>query len=438
MTESEPVNDDEERWLLSTEQEAAANLHTMLELCAGGTLKVSDRTSLPAAATVKVITEHLVSGDFYPDHAIAAFAWPLLLQAGGLAKVERGKLQLTPKGRTALAKPGADTIRLLWQRWLSHAVIDEFSRVELIKGQRSANVLTAATTRRQMVAKALAKYVTDEWLDVDALFMKMRRGSLSPTIARSERALWKLYLEDPEYGSFGYAGFDKWELLQGRYTLAVLFEYAATLGLIDVDFVHPAGARDDFRDNWGGEDLDALSRYDGLLAIRLNALGSYVLGLADTYEPPVPEGRPLKVLPNLDVVATAPLPAADRLTLSAFAERTADHVWAVSATSLLSGVDSGRDLDEFTRFLGERTEHELPGTLTILVSDVRRRTGQLTDLGHVRLIECADPATAALIAHDRRLRTLCRLIGEQHIAVPQDQEAKFRKAVVKLGYVLPA
>jgi hypothetical protein len=433
------LDDEEERWLLLTELEAATNLRTMLELCAGGELKVSERTSLPAAATVDTITEHLVNADYYADDAIAAFAWPLLLQAGGLAKVERGKLRLTPKGRAALAAPGPETIRLLWQRWLTHAVIDEFSRVEQIKGQRSANVLTAATTRRQMVAKALAKCPPGEWLDVDALFMKMRRGSMSPTIARSERALWKLYLEDPEYGSFGYDGFAKWELLEGRYTLAVLFEYAGTLGLIDLDYVHPAEARDDFRDNWGGEDIDALSRYDGLVAIRLNALGAYVLGLTDTYEPPaaeVPDVRPLKVLPNLDVVATTRLSAADRLTLSAFAEQTADQVWAVSATSLLSGVDAGRELDEFTRFLGERSEHELPGALTSLVSDVRRRIDQLTDLGHVRLIECADAATAALIAHDRRLRALCRLIGDRHLAVPQDQEPKFRKALLRLGYVL--
>nr|WP_245589547.1 helicase-associated domain-containing protein [Amycolatopsis balhimycina] len=434
------MNDDEERWLLSTEQVAVANLRTMLELCAGGELKVSDKTSLPAAATVNVVTEHLVDHDFYADAAIAAFAWPLLLQAGGLAKVERGKLQLTPKGRAAPAKPGPDTIRQLWQRWLTHAVIDEFSRVEQIKGQRAANVLTAAKTRRGMVAKALSRCEPGEWLDVDTLFKTMRRGNMSPTIARSERALWKLYLEDPQYGSLGYDGFHKWELLEGRYTLAVLFEYAATLGLIDVDYVHPAGARDDFRDNWGGDELDALSRYDGLLAIRLNALGAYVLGLTDTYEPPVaevPDVRPLKVLPNLDVVATTPLPAADRLTLSAFGERTADYVWAVSATSLLAGVDAGRDLDEFTRFLGERTEHELPGALTTLLSDVRRRIGQLVDLGHVRLIECSDPATAALITRDRSLRSLCRLIGDRHLAVLPDQELKFRKALRKIGYALP-
>jgi hypothetical protein len=66
----------------------------------------------------------------------------LLIQAGGLAKIEGGRLQLTPKGRIALRKPPAEVIRQLWQRWLTHAVIDEFSRIEEIKGQRARNVLT--------------------------------------------------------------------------------------------------------------------------------------------------------------------------------------------------------------------------------------------------------------------------------------------------------
>jgi hypothetical protein len=62
-------------------------------------------------------------------------------------------------------------------------------------------------------------------------------------------ALWKLYLVDPQYGSPGYDGFYHWDLLEGRYTLAVLFEYAGTLGLLDLDYVHPAGAREDFQNN---------------------------------------------------------------------------------------------------------------------------------------------------------------------------------------------
>jgi hypothetical protein len=283
-----------------TESEAQLNLRTVLELCAGGELRCSEKTHRPSAATVYTVGSHLTHRDFYRDEPIASFGWPLLLQAGGLAKIEGGRLQLTAKGRTALRIPAAEVIRQLWQRWLTHAPIDEFSRIEKIKGQRAQNVLTSAKTRRQMVAAALASCPVDEWVSVAALFTIMRRDNMSPTIARNEMALWKLYLVDPHYGSLGYDGFHRWEILEGRYTLAVLFEYAGTLGLLDLDYIHPTGARADFQDNWGGDDLDALSRYDGLQAIRLTALGRYALGLIDTYQPPAgdKDTQGLKVLPH--------------------------------------------------------------------------------------------------------------------------------------------
>lgn len=432
---------DLEHQIRLTEREALTNLRAVLELCAAGEVKCSAKTSRPSAATIRTIDAHLAHGDFYTDEPIAAFAWPLLVQAGGLAKLDGTRLTPTPKGRSALGKPPADIIRMLWQRWLTHALIDEFNRIEEIKGQRIRNVLTAAKPRRQLVAMALATCPPGEWIEVDTLFTTMRRGNMSPTIARNNMALWKLYLVDPQYGSLGYDGFHDWELLEGRYTLAVLFEYAGTLGLVDLDYVDASGARDDFRGNWGGDDLDALSRYDGLRAVRLTALGAYVLGLTDTYQPAnatTATAGPLKVLANLDIVATAEVSAADRLILSAYAEQTADRVWTVSAISLLSAIDAGRDPGELTTFLTQHTEHDLPGTLTTLITDVQRRTGQLADLGPVRLIECTDPATAALIAHDRGLRRLCHRIGDRHLAVAHDQELKFRKALLKLGYAIPA
>jgi Helicase conserved C-terminal domain len=143
-----------------------------------------------------------------------------------------------------------------------------------------------------------------------------------------------------------------------------------------------------------------------------------------------------EVLPNLDIVATGNVPTADRLTLSAYATQTGDHVWTVSATSLLTAIDSGRNLAEFTGFLAGRTGHELPDTLNTLVADIVRRAGQLTDLGH-HLIECSNPATAALIARDRALRPLCRPIGDRHLAVAPNQELRFRKALIARGHVVP-
>lgn len=439
MGDGGPLRELDDHRVRLTEREALANLRTMLELCAAGDLRCSEKTGRPAAATVATVGGHLANGDFYADDSIAAFAWPLLVQAGGLARIEGGRLRPTPKGRTAHRKPGAEVIRQLWQRWVSAGVIDEFSRIEEIKGQRIRNVLTAVKTRRQMVAAALATCAPGEWVGVDALFKTMRTGNMSPVIARNEMALWKLYLGDAQYGSLGYDGFHEWEMLEGRYTLAVLFEYAGTLGLIDLDYVHPTGAREDFRDNWGADDLDSLSRYDGLRAIRLTALGRYALGLADDYQPPTDdtEARPLKVLPNLDVVATGVVSVGDQFMLSAYAERTADRVWTISGASLLAAMDTGRDLAEFTAFLAKRAPHELPGPLTTLVGDVAQRATRLTDRGHVRLIECADAAVAALITRDRALRRLCDPVGDRHVAVPIEKELKFRKALLELGYVMP-
>jgi hypothetical protein len=320
---------------------------------------------------------------------------------------------------------------------VSHGLIDEMSRIEAIKGQRCVNVLTAVKPRRQTVAEALAGCPAGEWITVDELFATMRCEGLSPTIARSERGLWRLYLGDPEYGSLGYAGYSDWSMLEGRYTLCVLFEYAATLGLLDVTYTRPEGARDDFRGNCAAEDFDCLSRYDGLRAIRLNALGAYALGLAGTYQATGGTEQELKVLPNLDIVALGEIPVGDRLVLDAYAERTSDRVWSLTATALLAARDTGRSLEEFSRFLGNRCHTELPSTVTTLIDDVARRASRLRDLGMTQLVECADPVLATLIANDRRLRTLCCLVGDRHFAIPPEHGAAFRKGLRTLGYALP-
>ncbi|MFE0705269.1 hypothetical protein [Streptomyces sp. NPDC058872] len=310
-----------------TEHEAQGNLLTVLRLCMTGKLRCSEKTRRPSAATVSAVADVLDGGDFYPHEAIAAFAWPMLLQAGGLAQLTGGRLVLTTRGRAALTRPPHLTIPQLWQRWLNNSLLDEFSRVEEIKGQRSANVLTAAKPRRKLVGQALAGLTPGEWMSIDGLFTDMRAAGLDPVVHRSERALWKLYLEDPQYGSLGYDGYHGWSLLQGRYTLAVFFEYAATLGLIDIEYVPPVGARDDYRDNWGGDYLDRLSRYDGLSALRLNPLGAHAVGLTDDYAPAqvpasaVPTGR-VTVLASFDIVALDGLPSADTLLLDATGKRT--------------------------------------------------------------------------------------------------------------------
>ncbi|WP_371666477.1 helicase-associated domain-containing protein [Streptomyces sp. NBC_00289] len=418
-----------------TEHRAQADLRTLLQLCAAGRVKCSAKTVRPSAATIAQVAQVLDAGDFYADEPIAAFAWPLLLQAGGLAQLAAGKLALTVRGRQALTQPAHQVLAHLWQRWLSSTILDEFSRVEAVKGQRAANVLSALKPRRGHVGAALAALAAGEWTTVDQLFTTMRTAGHNPSVARSERALWKLYLEDPEYGSLGYDGHHPWALLQGRYTMAVLFEYAAPLGLIDVEYVDPAGARDDYRHNWGGDWLERLSRYDGLRAIRLTPLGAYATGQTPTYLPgPAPEpataggATGLKVLANHDLVALDGLPPAQALLLNAFATRTGDRTWALSPASLLAAVHAGRNLAELRTYL-DHAATALPDTVATLLADAERRVSAARDLGPVHLIECADTATCALLASDRRIRALAT-----RLSVPADKLDRFRKAALTLGH----
>ena len=195
------------------------------------------------------------------------------------------------------------------------------------------------------------------------------------------------------------------------------------------------------QENWGTDELGFLSRYDGLRAIRINALGSYVLGLAE--HPPAitattaATARPIKVLPNHDVVALGDLPLGDRMTLSAFANLTAERVWRLTEASMIAGVANGRRLDELVHLLDRSSDRALPATVNTLIADARNRCAALTDQGMVRLVECRDAATARLIAGDPRTSRLCEQIGELHLAIGVQHDVAFRAALTRLGHVLP-
>lgn len=283
-----------------TEREALRDLPAMLRLVEQGRVQVGEKTGHPSAASLKVLGEVLAEGDFYKDFPIKAFAWPMLLQASKLTQATGKKLGLGKAGMSALSKPTADTLRTLWQKWQKTTLLDEFSRIDEIKGQRSkGRVMTAVAARREVVQEALRQCPVGEWVGVDSLFAFMQATRLHFEVTHD---LWKLYIGEAGYGSFGYEGYGSWSVLQGRYILSLLFEYAATLGMVDVAYIHPDHARDDYRDQWGTDDLDFLSRYDGLLYFRLNALGAYCLGLTDNYQALVIEGQSSLDLPAQEAV----------------------------------------------------------------------------------------------------------------------------------------
>jgi len=261
-----------------TAPDALSNLVAVLELAADGQVRCSATTRRPSAATVRLVEDVLVAGDYYDaGEPIAAFAWPLLIRAGGLARQAGTRLELSQRGRATLEGPCYEALGALWTRWLGGVSTDEMARIEAVKGQRRPGTLTSAVTRRAAVAVGLAALEPGSWTGVSKLLAILRTQRPPLVAARNLRALWQLYLADPYHGSLGHAGPRAWDLVEGRYALCVLLEYAATLGLIDVAYTDPRGARDDYRTLWGGDQIACLSRYDGLIAVRVNELGDAVL-----------------------------------------------------------------------------------------------------------------------------------------------------------------
>jgi len=430
-----------------TESIAQRELLSILRLIDAGKVSVSDKTRRPASTTIAMITNVLERGDYYPrlpvkdkwhdENAgpIRAFAWPLLLQAGGLAQLSGSKLRLTKAGRRALGEAAAETIRVLWKKWVDTPVLDELSRIDCVKGQsgKGRRGLTAVSARRGAIAGGLARCPDGAWILTDEFCRFLRASGCVFSVTRSA---WDLYLSEPQYGSLGVDNGAR--LLDERYLYCLLLEYAATLGMIDVALIPPSGARHDYGNLWGTDDLVYFSRYDGLIYLRVTPLGAYCLDVSSKYQPAPVVLRPaLRVLPTLEVVAVgAKLEPGDRLLLDAYAIRVSDFEWRLDAEMLLDATESGRSVGEIREFLTFRSGDAIPGTVIRLFEEVAGRASKIRDRGLVRLIECSDPTLAALVASDSRTRKYCMRAGDRHLVVPKRSEAGFRRALRELGYLL--
>jgi hypothetical protein len=208
--------------------------------------------------------------------------------------------------------------------------------------------------------------------------------------------------------------------------------------VIDVALIPPVGARYNYGGLWGTDDLVYFSRYDGLMYFRVTALGAYCLGAETEYQPAPVETRPvLSVLPNLEITAIgAKLDQGDRIALDTYTIQVSDFVWRLDQAKLLTAVEEGRPIDEVRQFLTARSSVAIPDTVARLLDDVAAGSTKIRDQGLARLVECADPALAALIANDSRTRRHCMLAGERHLVVPASSEAAFKRTLREVGYLV--
>ncbi len=433
-----------------TEEESLKDLPLLLQLVDMGKLGVGDANRRPTTGTMKYLSGLLHGGDFYNDTgheedqekvgAIKSFAWPLLLQTAGWCKPFGTKLKLTSKGLKALSEPTPLLVKAAYEAWLGSDLLDEYNRINAVRGQtgNGRRSMTDPTARRDAVVSALHDCPSGHWISVDE-FSRFMRAAHDFSVTEEP---WDLYLCEKQYGSLGYEGFGTWDILQKRYMLVFLFEYMATLGLIDVAYVRPHEIRmKDCKSMWGTDDLEFFSRYDGLIYFRINLLGNFCLGRMDRYEPArqASGAKHLKVLSNLEI-AFHPgiLPQGDLLFMERFSDPVSEGVMKLNAAKILDLASQENGIDRIVEFLKIRSENAFPETVERFLRDVGKKSACLSDAGHVRLLKVADAELACLLVNDPVFQKLCLPAGQEHVAVLSGREKAFANAVKKMGYACPA
>lgn len=442
--------------LTETERAVFHDLATTIQLVHEGKASIGAATRLPTLATVRHLRQRLLLGDYFAetydraDEAVRPLALVMIVQAAKWAAPDRGngsKLALTKAGQALLTgQIQARDIRAAWEAWVASNLLDELSRIRAIKGQQSKSTrLTKPAERREGLAAALRACPLARWVALDDFFRYLRAERQSPVIERNDYS--GLYIGwSAEYGSLEYLGKGYWDVLVGSYLRVVLWEYAATLGLIEIAYTRPEESPREFGDVYGLDSEPYLSRYDGLLSLRLTPLGAYVIGLTLDYTPPAPRAvgaRPiLALLPNLEVVITD----ARRITPNerAFLERIgtaqSQDVYRLSREQVLELVENGLSLQQVKAFLAGKSglaEADFPQPVRVFLAEVEQRLGAVWEVGRMVVLGSHDPYLLTELAHEATLKAVVQLgtiAGETVLLMPEAQEASVRRQLRKLGY----
>jgi hypothetical protein len=361
----------------------------------------------------------------------------VIVQQCGWCKPVGTKLGLTGKGRAMLSGGSVDALKEGFERLLNDDGFDEFNRINNIRGQsgKGKRSMTRPSTRKPGIADSMTQWPDNEWIALEDAFQFVRASGNSFHVTRNE---WDLYFCEKQHGSLGYDYSDSGYGIEMQYMRAFLTETLATLGIIDLAYIRPHWLWPELGGRWGTDDMAFCSRYDGLLHMRLTRLGAYCLGNASTYEIPETDSAALvKVLPNLELILTNDCSPTDTARLELFASPGNGQVWNVDRQRILAHLETGGSMDEIRKEIDSVADGEIPTTVTALLDEIENKATTLQGCTPCILIRVKDKATAALIADDPGASKYCLPAGDKHLAVPKKHERAFRRAVKKLGYVVP-
>jgi hypothetical protein len=345
--------------VVETETTGRTDLLTFLHLVDREQLRLGAKTRRLTDASLRTVLANLATGDYRepPEKATATTTirptgLDVFTQESGLMARDG---QLSKSGREYLRTQDPEILLDAFETWTSKGSFDELSRISLLKGLNAKDTeLTPPAGRRDKVIEALSWCPAGRWIDMISFYRAL--------------LIWDLdfEVEDSPYsnltiGSGYYAteleGETYWLVTHGLYANIVIWEYLATIGAVDVAFL--AEDYGHLIDEYYMMHEEPLSLYDGLIYIRINPWGEYLLGLADEYVPSMPVDTDLFTIDeNLRLSFFDPPAPNVRLQLEPIAEPVDVLHYQLDQVKLLSAVEDGQDFDQIVDFLMQTVQDD--------------------------------------------------------------------------------
>jgi hypothetical protein len=424
---------------VETEIIGRADLLTYLQMVEQGILTWSEKNRDLTAASIRKLYTNLMAGDFYPEpeklttrYTIRPFGLDTFAQNAGLV-TSTGKL--TSAGRKYLQTQDPDLLLEAFEQWAEKGKFDELTRITQLHGLNARGTrLTPPASRREKVIEALSWCPAQTWISILDFYRAVKIWHFDFEVELTD---WS-NLYAGSYKEYGYMdGNDYWLITKGLFINAILMEYLATIGAVDIAYIMEDLPTLDIDGSYADE---AYSLHDGLLYFRINHWGAFLLGQASEYVPTQPRKRDLFTLDDqLQLHLLAELRPNEQLQLEAVAEQVKEGVYRLDNHKLLSAVEGGQKLDHLAQFLENNGRGSLPQPVADWLARLRRNMKTIQVKEEAVVVEVQGAEQLAVIESDAVLAKLCQpLPATKHanVLVLAKNLSKFQKRLKELGYLV--
>jgi hypothetical protein len=188
---------------------------------------------------------------------------------------------------------------------------------------------------------------------------------------------------------------------------------------------NPAGGADEYK---------FLSMSDGLMYIRLNDLGAWVMDIFQEYgtlNSQTFEAHGTDIIH----IGKGTLTADHSIYLDKIGNQEETGKWHISTTSILLAVQEGDTTKNIKKFIKKIISGKFNNSFIQLFNEVEDRSGQVTKKGKASLLECHSQIRKQILI-DSKLSRLCLPAGKHHIVILPGKDQLFAKHLKALGIII--